>query len=123
MKQELRNPATSDNPIPIFPPHHWKNTVIIYENKECEQLKRNKPLEPLQAINLLSKASSSSQQTSKFNKAKDTGSRAPSAAVSMSQYVPVAGVARLLFSPEYLKGLPGEAIQTVCNLHFPDHNY
>lgn len=33
-KQELRNPVTNDNPIPIFTPHRLKDTVIIYEIKE-----------------------------------------------------------------------------------------
>lgn len=32
--QELRNPVINDNPIPIFPLHHLKDTVIIYEITE-----------------------------------------------------------------------------------------
>lgn len=28
-KQDLRNLVTNDNPIPIFPPNHLKDTVII----------------------------------------------------------------------------------------------
>lgn len=120
MKQELRNPVTSDNPIPIFPPHHWKDTAIICEIKEQGQLNRNEPPELPQAINLLSKASSSSPHTSQFNKAKHKGFRAPQCCCLR---VPGAREARLLFSPERLNGLSREAIRTVCHLHFPDHNY